>query len=65
MECYLLMDDPDAYAAMVGEITREKLIDAARTLAHHPMQLAVAPGRVGRNVEHVLLNLVDVEEDFS
>lgn len=64
MEHYLLMDDPEAYAMMVGEVTVEKVIEAARALAAHPMQLATAPGRVGRNVEHVLLNLVDAEEDF-
>lgn len=63
IEAYMLMDDPEAYDLLVGEVTLEALIEAAQEMARHPMLLATAPGRVGRNVEHILLNYCDVEED--
>jgi hypothetical protein len=65
LEAYLLMDDPEAYTLMVGQPTREDLIAAAKCLASQPAIIATAPGRVARNVEAVLLELFDVEEDWS
>jgi hypothetical protein len=65
MQAYLLMDDPEAAELMGVEVTVETVVEAAKMLALHPTQLHVAPGRVARNVEHVLLTYADVEEDWS
>jgi hypothetical protein len=65
-QAYLLMDDPDHFAEVHPdiEITVEVCVEAARALATQPHVMMSAPGRVGRNVEHVLLNYQDVEEDY-
>lgn len=64
-QAYLLMDDPDHYAEVHGEVTVELLVEAAKAMAAQPAVMMSAPGRVGRNVEHVLLNYEDVEEDYG
>ena len=63
-QAYLLMDDPDHYAELHGEVTVERLVLAARAMRTQPHVMLSAPGRVARNVEHVLLNYEDVEEDY-
>lgn len=60
------MDLFTAYTILDGgePATVEELVEAAKTMIRNPAVLMTAPGRVGRAVEEIMIQFMDVEEDF-